>query len=259
MGVCASGAEHHKGLPVTDRASDRERFFITLSYDLQVTGNLEKARRTGELWAQTYPRDQDAHALLSGIYQEFGQYEKGAQEGERAIEVDSNFPPGYANLAWAYVFLERFGDAGNAIRQARERKFEFPDFVLLPYYISFLKSDTAGMARQVALAQDRPGAEDWMSNAQAFVLAFSGRLGEARTMSRRAAALAKQGGMKERAAMFEAGAAVRESFFGNTSEAATSARAALMLSSARDVEYGAALAAALSGDLARSQPLADRS
>jgi eukaryotic-like serine/threonine-protein kinase len=246
-----------KAYQLRNHASDRERFFITLSYDLQVTGNLEKARRTGELWTQTYPRDRDAHALLSGIYQGFGQYEKGAQEGTRAIEADANFPPGYANLAWAYVFLGRFGEAANTIQQARERKFEFPDLILLPYYIAFLKSDMGGMESQVALAQDRPGAEDWISNAQAFVLAFSGRMQAARTMSRRAASLARQGGQKERVAMFETGAAVREAFFGNASEAGRSAASALALSSARDVEYGAAFASALSGDLTRSQPLAD--
>jgi hypothetical protein len=155
------------------------------------------------------------------------------------------------------VFLGRFGEAGNVIQQARERKFEFPDLILLPYYIAFLKSDAGGMERQVTLAQDRPGAEDWISNAQAFVLAFSGRMQAARTMSRRAAGLARQGGQKERAAMFETGAAVREAFFGNASEAGTSAIAALALSKARDVEYGAAFAAAVSGDLTRSQPLAD--
>lgn len=81
-----------KAYQLRNRASDRERFFITLSYDLQVTGNLEKARRMGELWTQTYPRDRDAHALLSGIYQSFGQYEKGAQEGKRSIGADSTFP-----------------------------------------------------------------------------------------------------------------------------------------------------------------------
>ncbi len=39
-----------------DHASDRERFFIDFTYHRQVTGNLEKAFQTLELWAQTYPR-----------------------------------------------------------------------------------------------------------------------------------------------------------------------------------------------------------
>ena len=39
-----------------DRVSDREKFFIDFTYDRQVTGNLEKAYQTLELWLQTYPR-----------------------------------------------------------------------------------------------------------------------------------------------------------------------------------------------------------
>ena len=39
-----------------DRVSERERFFIEFTYDRQVTGNLEKAYQTLELWLQTYPR-----------------------------------------------------------------------------------------------------------------------------------------------------------------------------------------------------------
>jgi tetratricopeptide (TPR) repeat protein len=246
-----------KAYQLRSRASDRERFFIMLSYDLQVTGNLEKARHTGALWAQTYPRAREPHGFLSLLAQELGNYEKSAEEGKQTIQVDPNFPPGYFNLAWADIFLNRFEDAGKVIQQAAEHKFQAPDLVLLPYYIAFLNEDNAGMERQVAMAQGRPGAEDWISNAQAFVLAYDGRLQSARSMSRRAASLAQQGGQKERAAMFEAGAAVRESFFGNPLEARRSAAAALALSNARDVEYGNAFALAVSGDMSRSQSLAN--
>ncbi len=238
-----------------NRASDRERFFIATSYDLQVTGNLEKARRTGALWAQTYPRAREARAFLSVIDQDFGNYEKSAEDARQSIQADPDFPPAYFNLAWAQVFLDRFDEAGKVIEQASERKFEAPDLILLPYYIAFLKENTAGMERQVAMAQGRPGAEDWISNAQAFVLASRGRLQLARSMSRRAASLAEQGGQKERAAMFEAGAAVREAFFGKTPEATSRATAALALSNARDVEYGAAFALAVSGSISRSEAL----
>ncbi|HEY1947171.1 MAG TPA: protein kinase, partial [Bryobacteraceae bacterium] len=56
-----------KAYQLRDRATDRERFFIMLTYDLLVTGNLEKAKQTGELWAQTYPRDAQPHGFLSWI------------------------------------------------------------------------------------------------------------------------------------------------------------------------------------------------
>ena len=40
-----------KAWQLRDRVSDRERFFIDFIYDRQVTGNLEKAYQTLELWA----------------------------------------------------------------------------------------------------------------------------------------------------------------------------------------------------------------
>ena len=45
-----------KAWQLRDRVSDREKFFIDFIYDRQVTGNLEKAYQTLELWLQTYPR-----------------------------------------------------------------------------------------------------------------------------------------------------------------------------------------------------------
>ena len=56
--------------------------------------------------------------------------------------------------------------------------------------------------------------------------------------------------------MYKAGAAVREALFGNRPDAEAGARAALQLSKARDVEYGAAFALAISGDIPQSQALA---
>jgi tetratricopeptide (TPR) repeat protein len=95
-----------------------------------------------------------------------------------------------------------------------------------------------------------------MTNTEAFVLAYSGRLEQARAMSRRAVEMGKQAHQPERAAMYEAGAAVREAFFGNATEARQRAKAALALSKGRDAEYGAAVALALSGDFAEARPLA---
>jgi len=76
-------------------------------------------------------------------------------------------------------------------------------------------------------------------------------------MSRRAVDQARHAGQRERAGLWEAGAAVREAFFGNISEAKQLAINALELSTNREVQYGAAFALALSGDSARSQALAN--
>ena len=76
-------------------------------------------------------------------------------------------------------------------------------------------------------------------------------------MARRAADLALQASHRETAALYVAGMALWEGFFGNAAEARRTAAEALALSSDRGVEYGAALALALAGDSAQSQSLAD--
>jgi len=241
-----------------DRASDRERFFITVSYDLQVTGNMETAQQNCELWAQTYPRDVHPHGMLSGqVYPGFGQYEKAVEEAERSIGLDPDFVPGYENLAFDYIYLDRLGEAANTLQRAAARKLEIPDFLVLRYYIAFLKGDKTGMEREAAQAQGTLGAEDWVSHQEALVSAYSGHLQQARRMSRRAVELAQKAAQRERAATYEAGAALWEAFFGNASAAGRSAMAARELSKGRDVEYGAACALALSGDFSRSQALAN--
>jgi eukaryotic-like serine/threonine-protein kinase len=67
---------------------------------------------------------------------------------------------------------------------------------------------------------------------------------------------AQQAAQRERASIWESGAAVREAFFGNAPEAKKKANAALAFSHDREAEYGAAFALALSGDIVRAQELA---
>ena len=95
-----------------------------------------------------------------------------------------------------------------------------------------------------------------MLHNQALVLAHSGRMQQARTMWERAIALEQQAGTHETAALYEAAQAVCEAHFGNRAAAKERARAALELAKGRDVEYAAAFALALSGDLSESQRLA---
>ncbi len=259
IGESVLSAENtRKAYQLRDHASDAERLLITASYDLQVTGNLERARQTCELWAQTYPRDANPHAMLSAfIYQPFGNYERSAEEAKKANQLDPDFFPGYVNLAGTYVFLDRLADAENTLQQASERKLQSPFLALVRYSIDFLKADQAGMEREAALGRETPGLKEWMADQEALVLAYSGHLQQARRMSRRAVDLAQQEGQRETAALFEASVALREALFGNAPEARRSAMAALELSKGRDVEYGAAFALALAGDPARAQTIAN--
>jgi eukaryotic-like serine/threonine-protein kinase len=247
-----------KAYQLRDRASDVEKFFITASYDTQVTGNLERAEQTCTLWAHTYPRSLTPHGFLSGMIPlPLGRYEKSIDEAKIALGLDPDFPFGFENLALSYVALEHIDEAENALRQASERRLEIPDFFIQRYTIAFLKGDNAGMERVAAEARGKPAAEDWMFNSQGFVLAYSGHLGEARKMSSRAADLARQTERRETEALYETDGAMREALFGNASIARQRAKAALALSNSRDVEYGVAFALAVVGESSRPQALTD--
>jgi serine/threonine protein kinase len=247
-----------KGYQLRDRASDDERFFISASYDMQVTGSLEKAQQTCELWMQAYPRTARPHSFLAGIiYPPLGKYDKSVQEANTALRLEPDFPIMYGVLASSYRDLERLDEAEKTLQRAFERKLQSQSFPIRLYAIAFLKDDKTGMAREAAQAQGKPGVEDRMSNSESLVLAYSGHLQEARKMSQRAADLARQADHQGAAAVYETDAALREALFGNASTARQRAMAALGLSNSRDVEYGIAFALAVSGDSSRSQTLTD--
>ena len=147
-------------------------------------------------------------------------------------------------------------EAENTLQRASERQLEIPDFLIQRYDIAFLKGDTVAMRQAANLGQGKFGAEDLISDHEALVLAYFGQLQQARRMSRRAEELAQQAGHPEEAAVFEAGAALREGFFGNAQAARQHASTAIELSKDREVAYGAAFALVLAGDARRSEKLA---
>jgi len=259
IGETVLSAENlRKGYRLRDRASDQEKFFISVNYELQATGNLEKARQTCDLWTKAYPRAWLPHALLSGaIYTSFGKYEQAVEHGKIAVVIDPDFSIGYANLAMSYMALERMDEAENTLQRAFDRKLEPPDLFILRYEIAFVKDDRATMDRVAAAAQEKQGVDDWMANSAGFVSAYSGRLEDARKMSRRAADLARKAERRDTEALYEADEAVREALFGNVSTATQRAGNALELSKSRDVAYETAFALALSGDSSRSKALTE--
>ena len=82
-----------------------------------MTENLDRAQQTCEVWAQTYPRAVTPHTFLAGIiYPIFGKYEQAVNEARKAIDLDPDFAITYYLLAWRYQDLNRFEDAGKALR-----------------------------------------------------------------------------------------------------------------------------------------------
>jgi eukaryotic-like serine/threonine-protein kinase len=245
-----------KAYTLRDRATDREKFFISASYEIDVTGNLQKARQTCEAWSQAYPRDAQVHGFLAGmIYPTFANYENAVNEAKKAIEIDPDLAIAYEILAYNYQYLGRLDDAQDALRRASERKLELPEYVVRQHDIAFLRADHAGMERAAALAKGNLAAEEWMAGHEAFVLAYSGRLREAKTMLRGAAEVGLRASGRERAALYTVPAALWDALFGNAPSATQTAMEAATNSRERYVEYGAAFTLALAGDSTRSEAL----
>jgi Flp pilus assembly protein TadD len=259
IGESALAAEHiRKAYQLRDRVSDAEKFFLTVSYHLRVTGNLEAAQKACELWAQTYPREPNAHVFLENmIYPVLGKHEQAIEEGKIAVALDPDYVFPYFGLAGSYVNLGLLAEAETTMQRATEHKLALPYAASQRYDIAFLRGDAAEMERQALLGRSKSGVDDLASDKRAFVLAYSGHLLQARAESQRALDLAQSAAQPETAALYETAVALREAFVGNGALAKKSALAALGHSQAREVKYGAAFALALSGDSARSRAVAD--
>ena len=247
-----------KAYQLRDRASDVERFYIDTLYDRDFTGNLEREQRTLESWAESYPRDRSPHGLVSGLaMSSTGQYELAIAEADKAIALDPDLTPAYGNKAFNQLCLNRLDDALLTVRRAAERKLESAELLLIQYFVAFLKGTDDELRRTAAVARKSPAAEDIISHLEALALARSGRLHDARRMSAVPVEIAQRSGRRERAGLFEAATAVWEAFYGNAAAARQSAAKALELGRGREVDYAAAFALALSGDLAQSRALAE--
>jgi serine/threonine protein kinase/Flp pilus assembly protein TadD len=258
LGEASLAAEHtQKAYQLRERVSDLEKFYIESHYYHFVTGDLEKARRAYELWAQTYPRDAEPKNELGIIYVTLGQYNLAIKQFREALRLDPGSGLGYANLVVGYLHLNRLPEARATTEEAQAEKLDSPFLRDYLYDIAFLQGDIAGMAEQVAWSAGKPGVEDWLLYGEADTAAYSGRLKKSLEYSRRAVASAERAEEQETAAEYEADAALQTALFGKTAGVQQRTNAALGRSNGRDVQFLAALALAFAGDSARSQSLAD--
>jgi tetratricopeptide (TPR) repeat protein len=172
--------------------------------------------------------------FLSGmIYPVLGRYEEAVQEAKNAVEADSSFAIGYNVLAMSYQALNHLEEAEQTLRQAFERNLEISDSLTNRYQLAFIKGDQAAMKGVSTAAQKESSVEDAVVDQEAFAEAYVGHMQEATRKSQHAGNLAQQSSEPDRAAMYEAGAALREALFGELTTATESAGAVLRLSRSR--------------------------
>jgi DNA-binding winged helix-turn-helix (wHTH) protein/tetratricopeptide (TPR) repeat protein len=258
LGEPGQSAENiQKAYELKERVSEPERFNITALYHIAISGDLEKANQTCELWARAYPRDEIPHLLIGLNYEYLGRYEQAISEDLRAIELNPDYAVTYSNLMEVYTPLNRLEESKATYRKALERKLDGPFLHADKYVVAFLENDAAEMQREIDLATSIPGAEDWLLSQQSDTWAYSGQLTKAREFSRRAVESARRNDLNEVAAIWRMNAVVREVEFGNTGHAREAVDEALRLADTRDSQVLAAVVLARAGDSARAQALAD--
>ena len=232
-------------------------FFLTASYDFRVTGNLEKAEQTCLAWAQAYPRDVNPPPFSAESFTlPSANTRSQSKKPARRSRIDPDFALGYSNLAFANVFLDRLEQAEKTLQLASARKLEASDALILPYDIAFLKDDQAGMEREAARTQAKSESEAQSWYYQAFAMAYSGHMQTAEDDGHAGDGHGSAGvNQKERLSGEPDQLCWRH--FSPIHRTPGKAKAALDLSRDREVEYGAALAFALTGDTAQTQTLAN--
>jgi serine/threonine protein kinase/tetratricopeptide (TPR) repeat protein len=251
-----AGEFSRKAYGLREKVSERERFSIDAYYYEYMTGELEKAAQTFELWQQTYPRNYQPYANLGVFSVTLGNYEKALEEYREALRLEPNDVLNYSNLGNAYMNLNRLDEAEAVYKQAEARRLENENLLVNRYVLAFFKGDSAQMERLALAAMGKPGTEDLMLANQADAQAWYGKLNNARELTRRAMDSAERNDAKETAASYQAESALREVEAGNHEEARAGANAALKLAPNRDVKAMAALAVAQVGDIAGAETLA---
>ena len=260
MGQPARAAENlREAFELREKVSEREKFYIDSHYELFVTCNLGAARKTNELWRQTYPRDDFPLTNLALIYERLGDYERTLAAEQASLNLNSTSGVVYGNLVNGYLQLNRLEQAKATAQEAQARHLDSPYIHYNLYLIDFLQHDAAGMAREAAGLKLEPEYEYTILSMESNVAAYAGQFAKARELTRRASSSAQHADAREEAARYQAAAALRDTLVGNTGPARQQAQAALALSNDRDIEIRATIALVLArlGDSAAATRLAD--
>src|SRR5262249_2074568 len=149
------------------KVSERERVLIESRYYKDVTGELEKAAETYELWRQLYPRDMAPGVNLGSVAAALGNWEKALVNYRDAHRVRPEVAVIVANLAVAYNALNRFDEENALLKQADARTLRSEFLQVAKYQSAFLRGDAVSMGELVSNATGDAGSEPLLLAAQA--------------------------------------------------------------------------------------------
>ncbi len=242
----------HKAFDLKDRASEREKFYISAHY-YEGVGDLLKAVEIYEQWKQSYPRDTTPNDNLALAYDALGQHDKALENAQRAMQIDNRDPFAYHNVADAYLALGRYEEAHAMVEQAATHKADSYGMKIVAYQLAFIRGDQVA-AQHLVDSGAIPSEQAFMLSYAALGKYFQGRVREAREMNN-AAVQKSEHDAREFAANIRATQGAVEYEFGYLDEARKQTQAALAMTDDKDVRAVAAFTLARTGDTNRSEKI----
>jgi serine/threonine protein kinase/tetratricopeptide (TPR) repeat protein len=250
-----SEQNRQKAFELRDRASEREKLYITAHYYAD-SGQLDKGITAYELYRQTYPRDSIPFTNLAGIYIQLGQLDNALENAKRAVELAPDQMSGYQNVATAYAGLNRIEEARATINAALQHKASAAGFHVQLASLDWGEGKDADMEKELQSASVTPDGELDVLGFRAGLAASRGQVRRTREFARQLEDAFDRLHLQGRAEM-QVQLAGFESFVGNKSAAIGEANAALRSSHTLQVQWGAASALVLAGERQKALSLAD--
>jgi eukaryotic-like serine/threonine-protein kinase len=252
-----------KAFELKDRASERERLYITSHYYAD-SGQLEKGNAAYELYKQTYPRDVTPYINLSGTALQLGDFDKALENAKAAINVEPDESRGYLNSANAYMGLNRVEEAKAIASEGLRRHSDFLSLHDTLATIALAQGDLARMEREETLGKVQPDLEWSVYFRHGEIAASHGQIHQAEDFYEKA----RQVGQRVQIKSAEAGAVSERAWVralvGNRKKAIESANASLTIFQDynQKLQVGSILALSgerkkaldLAGEVAKSRP-----
>ncbi len=247
-----SEVNRQKAFELRDRASEREKLYITSHYYAD-SGQLDKGITALELYQQTYPRDAIPFINLANVYNGLGQFDKALPMAKHAVEIAPDAMSAYENLALAYVGLNRLDEASATLSTAGKLK---PGGVsVMIAYLDWAQGKDSEIEQNLQNAASTPDGETDVLRFRAKVAASRGQVRLAREFARKTQDALERMHLQGRADI-EVQLAGLEAIVGNRDEAVSRANEALRASRTFNVLWNAGVALAAAGQNQKALDLA---